>query len=111
MLLVLLVQSGTGLFANDDIFTEGPLAHLVSKSTSDWLTRVHRLNSDVIVILVIIHVVAVTYYLLVKRDNLIRPMITGFKMWAGRADPAGGNSWKAIGLALLCALAVYVIVR
>ncbi len=111
MLLVLLIQSGTGLFANDDIFTEGPLANLVSKTTSDWLTRIHRLNSDVILILIVIHVMAVIFYLLVKRDNLIAPMVTGFKMWTGRADPTGGNSYIALGLALLSALAVFLLVR
>ena len=109
-LLALLLQAGTGLFANDDIFTEGPLAHLVSKAASDWLTRIHRLNSDLIVILVIIHVVAVIFYLLVKRDNLITPMITGFKMWSGRVHSSGGHPWAAVGLALLSALAVYLLV-
>ncbi len=111
MLLVLLVQSGTGLFANDDIFTEGPLARLISKATSDWLTRIHRLNADVIVILVIIHVTAVIFYLLVKRDNLIRPMITGYKDWSGNVSPEGERYWVAVSLALLSALAVFLLVR
>ncbi len=109
-LLALLLQAGTGLFANDDIFTEGPLAHLVSKAASDWLTRIHRLNSDLIVILVVIHVMAIIFYLLVKRDNLITPMITGFKMWSGRVHSSGGHPWAAVGLALLSALAVYLLV-
>ena len=38
MLLVLFVQAGTGLFANDDIATEGPLYKWVSKAASDRLT-------------------------------------------------------------------------
>ena len=38
MLLVLLIQAGTGLFANDDIATEGPLYKWVSKAASDRLT-------------------------------------------------------------------------
>jgi cytochrome b len=110
MLLSLLVQSVTGLFANDDIFTEGPLAHLVSKAASDWFTRIHRLNSDFIVTLVIIHLVAVSFYLLFKRENLITPMITGFKMWSGRVHSSGGHPWAAVGLATLSALAVYLLV-
>lgn len=111
MLLVLLIQAATGLFANDDIFTEGPMAVHVSKAASDWLTRIHRLNSDVIVMLVSLHVAAVVFYLLVKRENLITPMITGIKWWAGRSDPVGGNLLSAAGLGLLCALAVYMLVR
>ena len=111
MLLALLIQAATGLFANDDIFTEGPLAVYVSKATSDWLTRIHRLNSGVIAMLVALHVMAVIFYLLVKRENLITPMITGVKRWTGRSDPVGGNLWLAAGLALLSALAVYMLVR
>jgi cytochrome b len=42
LLLCVLVQALTGLFANDDIVTEGPLFHWVSKETSDWLTTVHK---------------------------------------------------------------------
>lgn len=38
LLLALLVQVGTGLFANDDILIEGPLASLVTKAVSDQLT-------------------------------------------------------------------------
>ena len=41
LLLVLGVQTGTGLFANDDIMNEGPLYALVSKSMSDRLTGWH----------------------------------------------------------------------
>jgi cytochrome b len=111
MLLVLLVQSGTGLFANDDIFTEGPLAKLVSKAASDWLTRIHRLNADIIVVLVVIHVLAVIYYLLVKRNNLIKPMITGYKVWSGNVSPEGERYWVAVSLALLSALVVFLLVR
>lgn len=79
MLVLLLVQAGTGLFANDDIFIEGPLYSWVSKGTSDWLTTIHRLNFDLLLILIAIHLAAVLFYLLVKRENLIHPMLSGCK--------------------------------
>jgi cytochrome b len=82
MLFALLVQAGTGLFANDDIVTEGPLFDWVSKVTSDWLTRIHKLNQEVIIALVSIHVLAVLFYLFFKRENLVKPMITGVKQWS-----------------------------
>ena len=77
MLLALLVQTTTGLFANDDIVTQGPLFDWVSKATSDWLTRVHKLNQEVIIALVSIHVLAVLFYLFYKRENLVKPMRRG----------------------------------
>jgi len=112
MLFTLLVQAGTGLFANDDIITEGPLFDWVSKAASDWLTRVHKLNQQVIIILVCVHVLAVLFYLFYKRDNLIKPMITGVKQWRG-ADPhpAAGRTLLAVVIAGLSALAVYLLVR
>jgi cytochrome b len=79
MLALLLVQAGTGLFANDDIFIEGPLYSWVSKGTSDWLTTIHRLNFDLLLILIAVHLAAVLFYLLVKRENLIHAMLSGRK--------------------------------
>ena len=52
MLITLLIQALTGLFANDDIFIEGPLFSWVNKAASDWLTHVHRLNQKIILLLV-----------------------------------------------------------
>ena len=87
MLASLLVQAGTGLFSNDDIFTEGPLAKTVSKATSDTLTWVHHVNSKVLFVLIAVHLLAVFGYLIVKHDNLIRPMITGRKEMPPEAPP------------------------
>ena len=110
LLLVLLIQAGTGLFANDDILTEGPLAAQVSKSVSDTLTRVHRFNQQALLALVAIHVAAVFYYLAVKRENLIIPMITGRKHWHARMAPAGGHPLLALVLLLVVAVVLYLLV-
>ncbi len=110
LLLVLLIQAGTGLFANDDILTEGPLAVQVSKTASDALTRVHRLNQQALLALVAIHVAAVFFYLAVKRDNLIMPMITGRKHWPERIAPAGGHPLLALVLLLVVAVMLYLLV-
>jgi cytochrome b len=69
----------TGLFANDAVRFHGPLALLVSEDVSTRLTSIHGLIFDLILILVWCHVVAVGFYLLVKGDNLVWPMITGKK--------------------------------
>jgi len=114
LLALLLVQAGTGLFANDDIFTEGPLAGKVSKSTSDWLTEIHELNSTLLLILIGVHVSAVLFYLLVKRENLIRPMFTGRKAadaeHAPSADAPFAHPLRA-AVILAAAAAVWLLVR
>jgi cytochrome b len=83
MLAALLVQAGTGLFANDAIFNEGPLARFVSSTVSDRLSAIHRWGEKTLIALVTLHVSAVGYYLIVHRRNLIAPMISGDRPGAG----------------------------
>ncbi|MEJ2154128.1 MAG: cytochrome b/b6 domain-containing protein [Desulfobacteraceae bacterium] len=111
MLITLMIQVVTGLFANDDIFTEGPLYDWVSKATSDWLTKIHKLNQEVILALVAIHVMAILFYLVIKGDNLIQPMITGYKHWRGEAPATSNSVWTAALIAGLSAVSVYFLVR
>ena len=111
MLGALLLQASTGLFATDDIFTEGPLYPLATKAASDLLTRIHRWNADAIIVLVAIHVLAIGFYLVVKHENLIKPMINGRKIWRDPAPPADGNLRAAAVIAGLCAGVVILIVR
>ena len=79
LIVVLLVQVATGLFANDGVRFHGPLALLVSEDASTRLTDIHGLIFNFILLLVWCHIVAVGFYLLVKGDNLIWPMVTGKK--------------------------------
>jgi cytochrome b len=86
MLALILVQAGTGLFANDDANTEGPLMHFVSKDQSDYLSHIHSINFNLIEIAIALHVLAIVAYLVLKRHNLVGPMITGTKRlpeWVG----------------------------
>lgn len=79
-LLGLLVAQGlSGLFATDDIVTNGPLTHLVASKTSALLSSLHRIGGKLILALVGLHLAAVVFYTLVKKDDLIRAMITGTK--------------------------------
>jgi len=113
MLLVLFVQAGTGLFANDDIATQGPLYKWVSKAFSDRLTSIHHLNHDVIIALVAVHVAAVLFHLIYKRENLITPMITGIKHWPSdfSEDTSQQPFWLAAMVAVIAAAAVYLLVQ
>ncbi|HXX10829.1 MAG TPA: cytochrome b/b6 domain-containing protein [Burkholderiales bacterium] len=114
MLLCLLVQAGTGLFANDDIMTEGPLYPWVSKQTSDLLSKIHQINFYVLLALITLHVAAALYYLWGKRENLILPLFSGRKKVPDTLqaqEPGGGPLWLAGLLLAVCASAVYFLVR
>jgi cytochrome b len=112
LLIVLLVQAGTGLFANDDIATEGPLYGWVSKATSDWITQAHEFNAGIIEALIALHLAAVLFHLLYKRVNLIVPMLTGDMPCEAEHGPPGMRPlWLAAVPAAFAAAAVYFLVR
>ncbi len=107
LLAVLIFQVVSGLVSNDDIAFQGPLYALVTKDTSDWLTSLHRLNIWVIGALVAVHVAAILFYAHVKKDNLVKPMITGIKEVSdGDVRPAQGGGALAFVVALGVAAAV-----
>ncbi len=107
LLLLLGVQVGTGLFANDDVLTEGPLAETVDKSTSDWLSHIHVVNFRLIEVAVAAHILAVLTYALLKRHDLVRPMLTGRKQLPATLPlPRMASPWLALVLAVAAAAAV-----
>jgi len=91
LIFLLIVQVLSGLFANDDISFVGPLYELVSKSSSDRLSGVHELLSNVVIALAILHVGAIVFYLRVKKENLVKPMLTGWKADAAGESAKGGG--------------------
>lgn len=106
VLSLLLLQAGTGLFSNDDILSEGPLAATVGKDLSDTLTGFHGLIADGLIALVIVHVCAVVVYRL-KGENLVKPMVTGYK--DGTSLPPGEPAPRMVSpLLALVLLAVSV---
>lgn len=77
MLALLLSQTGTGLFANDGSYTEGPLAKFISGSLSNLLTSVHKASEYALYGLVGLHVAAIVYYAVARRERLVPAMVTG----------------------------------
>ena len=79
MLVLLSVQVAAGLCANDGGATEGPLAKYVGARWSDRLSLVHEINFKLILVAIALHLAAILVYAYVKRQNLVRPMLTGKK--------------------------------
>jgi cytochrome b len=119
LLAVLTGQAIGGLFANDDIASEGPMAKFISKALSDQITSLHHLNERVIISLVVLHIAAIFYYIIRKNNNLIGPMIAGDKelpIEAAQAQalsaPDDGRVALRAGILLaLCAAVVATIVN
>jgi cytochrome b len=113
LLALLLSQAVTGLFANDDVLTEGPLVKLVAKATSDRLTSIHNLGEKLLYALVPLHVVAVLVHRVRFGEDLVTAMITGVKKLPERLAGEGIGATphvRAIVLAAASAALVWVVV-
>lgn len=108
LLACLSLQAVTGLFANDAIFSEGPLAKMVSGATSDRMTSVHKWNELVLYALVGLHLVAVAYYAILRRRPMIRPIIAGIRPAIG-AEPARDDAPMRVRAAILLTIAAALV--
>ncbi len=79
MLTVLAVQVLTGLFANDDIAFQGPYAVLISNDNSVVMTGLHKTNVWLLATLIAAHLGAIFFYVRIKQENLLKPMVVGYK--------------------------------
>jgi cytochrome b len=111
MLALIGFQAGTGLFSNDDSDTEGPLMHLIDKDQSDWLSHIHYLNFKAIEAVIVLHVLAIVTYAIMKRHNLVRPMITGTKPMPEDVVPPRlvNPSWALVVLAVAFGVVVWIV--
>ncbi|WMB71920.1 cytochrome b/b6 domain-containing protein [Shewanella oncorhynchi] len=110
---IISLQLVTGLFATDDIFTEGPLYSYVSSDTSGFLTWLHKTNFNLILLLSAIHVLAVIIHAM-KGDKLVGAMISGYKKVSKVAFSSSAKSelrfkseWLALVLFTVCAAVVF----
>lgn len=115
LLFFLLAQVGTGLFSDDEIASSGPLARLASSDFVSLATWYHReVGKLVLILLVVLHILAIVYYLWRKRKNLVRPMIWGDKEVPQPAISSRDDArsrWLALALLLLSAGAVALLLR
>lgn len=109
LIAMLLIQTGTGLFALDeDGLFGGPLAPLVGIATSDTARELHEELWNVLLALIGLHVAAILLYRLALGRNLLGPMITGKAELAPGVEPMRRGKWWA---ALLCLVAGIALTR
>ena len=114
-LLLLTAQVATGLVADDEIDTTGPLNAHVAARLAKRASRWHAgWGADLILALIALHVLAIAWYTWRRREPLLRAMWTGDKPLppatpASRDDAAS----RALALAIVLAAgaAVWALVR
>lgn len=87
LLLLLLSQIVLGLFAVDvDGLESGPLSHYVSFEAGRACAEWHETVFDVLVWAIVLHIVAVLFYVILKRQNLIGAMMHGLREYSQQPE-------------------------
>ncbi len=109
LLGAMLLQVFFGLFSGDPFDgATGPLNHVVGVMTAGAMTDRHEFFFNIVLALVALHLLAIVFYAVVKRDRLVPPMVTGSrKMPAGVAGMVGVPAWRALVCAAIAAALAY----
>lgn len=110
MLTLVAVQAVSGLFMTDDVFLDGPYRSLAGDEVLEWMSTVHHLAFDLLLYVIGLHIIAITFYRVYKKQNLVQPMIDGGK----ETSDAGifhSRVRLALIVAIIAALIVYVAVE
>ena len=114
MLGLIGTQAFTGLFTSDDIVWSGPYFPAVSAALSTKMGGLHHEVYEILLWVLGLHIAAIVFYRVYKRQNLVSAMISGTKpasqVPANEAIP-GSELVKALIVALVCAGAVYALVH
>jgi cytochrome b len=105
ILLLLLAQFVSGLFAADGYFYEGPLAKTIGSDSAELMTDIHRIVFDLLVAAVVLHLLAIIAYKL-RGVSLVAAMLHGYRRNVGAV--ALRNGLIGIALAAAAAFALFV---
>lgn len=105
LLAVLVAQVASGLLSDDEIAFAGPLAHFVSNAMVGLATGYHTEIGQFLVLgLVGLHLLAIAFYVGVRKQRLVRPMVNGNKALPASTKPSRDDA--ASRMAALVVLAV-----
>ena len=112
LLLLIGLQAGLGLFANDETDAAGWLYGWVTHATSKQLTELHEAVANLLLAAIAVHVLAVIAYRVVLKEDLVRPMLTGMRRGTRPEDAIDGHRWlRAAAILALCAGALIGLIK
>jgi len=110
MLAMLMIQVATGLVADDEIATTGPLNRFVSNAFALSATAWHKGPGIALILaLVLLHIGAIVFYTRRRGQVLVRPMVGGDKLLAGTVPASVDDRRSRVrALAIMLASAALV---
>lgn len=110
ILLLVGAQAISGLFTTDDILSEGPYYSNASSAVQNIMQWLHHNVYLIIVALVVLHLVAIAWYRLVLKNDLIGPMLHGQKAVPKSEGISHSHLFRALILAIIVGIFVYWLV-
>lgn len=105
LLLVLVAQVASGLVSDDEIAFSGPLSRFVSNSVVSWASGYHtEVGQYLVLALVGLHIVAIAFYVAVRKETLVKPMVTGDKALAAPTKPSRDDAASRMAALVVLAL-------
>lgn len=105
-----LLQIVAGLFSDDEIATSGPFSKLASSRIVGYATFYHtQIGKPILIGLVLVHIAAMVYYRVKRKENLVLPMLNGDKHLLEPTVNAQDNAasrLRALTILVFCALFV-----
>src|SRR5690606_26488992 len=109
-LAILFTQALSGLFVDDEVFTQGPLAVKASNALVGRMNQVHGFNQWLVLGAVVLHLAAIALYQWVLRRNLVGPMVHGGAAPGGSLVRPGSGAVAGVLLALAAGAVYYLVV-
>jgi cytochrome b len=107
LIALLLGETLTGLYVNNDVADQGPLTELVPAPLANAITALHGFIWDALLAAIVLHLLAIAAYAIARRQDLVTPMLNGRKTLPAEVPQPRTESVARAALLLACsALAV-----
>jgi cytochrome b len=115
LLLVLFLQVFSGFLSDDEASNAGPWVDLVSSHWVELATNYHaEIGKVILIALIALHLASIAYYLRIKKENLVQPMIDGDKNLPSTTQSSHDSLFSrlfALAIFVACAFGVYQLVQ
>lgn len=79
LLALLFGETLSGLYTNNDVANQGPFTEIVPAPVANAITALHSILWDALIVAIALHLLAILAYAVLKGQDLVRPMLAGWK--------------------------------
>ncbi|GAA0853215.1 cytochrome b/b6 domain-containing protein [Aliiglaciecola litoralis] len=110
VIIVIGIQTVSGLFATDDVLHSGPYISMVSAEVQALLNEIHHTTFDIITVIIVVHLVAILWHKFIAKHHIIKAMFTGKKQGEYNSGISSSNVLLAVLIAACIGAAIYALI-